>query len=214
VVGVGSPSEFRPKALSSPPWLRRRCDRYVFLFLGRATITITIIIHIHVCVCVCTCRNAEKISAGTSAGPGVHQTVPGAGHGSGLGRGHGRVDTGVRDTPRPATLSGTGRFPTGPVRQGRRRRQQQREAGRRLPAVRRRPADMHRYDDGISAIDTRQTAKWLLLQRRPSCPSDPTSGVPEYLPRSACSVFRVPDVYLLYVPFWNVHSVSEMSFTR
>jgi len=73
-----------------------------------------------------TCRNAEEISAGTNAGPGVHQTVSSARHrpGRGSGRGHGRVDTGVRDTPRPAVLPGAGRFRPEPIRQRRQRQQQ------------------------------------------------------------------------------------------
>lgn len=65
------------------------------------------------------CRNDEKISAGTSADPGVHQTVHGARHGSTPGRGHGRADTRVRDPPRPAVLSRTGRVPPGTLRQRR-----------------------------------------------------------------------------------------------
>lgn len=86
-----------------------------------------------------TCRNVEKVSAGTSVGPDMHQTVPSARHGRGLGRGHVRPDTRVRDTPRSAVLPGTGDVQTGQIRQRRC------EACRHLPTVRRRSANMHRY---------------------------------------------------------------------
>jgi len=92
------------------------------------------------------CRNDEEISTGTGLGPGVHQTVQGARHRPGPGRGHGRFDTSLRDTPRPAVLSGTRHVRPGPVRQRRRRRRwRQRETRRSFSAVRRWPAHMHRY---------------------------------------------------------------------
>lgn len=85
-------------------------------------------------------RNAEKISAGTSARSSVHQSVPSARHGRRSGRWHGRTDTRVCHTPRPAVLSGTGRVRPGPILQ-----RWQRKTRRRLPTVRRWSAHMHRY---------------------------------------------------------------------
>lgn len=87
-------------------------------------------------------RNDEEIPAGTNAGPRVYQTVPRARHGRRPRRGHGCTGASVRDTSRPAVLSGTERVPSGPVRQGRLRKRD--EACRCLPAVWRRSAHMHR----------------------------------------------------------------------
>lgn len=104
-------------------------------------------------------RNDEKISTSAGFGPGVHQTIQGARHTHGPGRGHGRFDTSLRNTSRPAVLSGARHVRPGPVRQRQRRwRWRQRETRRRLFAVRRWPAHMHR------CVYSKQISQFLFMQ--------------------------------------------------